>query len=110
MPKSNYSVRPKRVPLRILPPRHYGKVIWATKTAEQRAQIKKRQRKYCCDKTFLVSSKSTPVQQYKVVCDEKGDWTCTCSDFVYRSTSNKARYGPYCKHVASCIDKVLDNI
>jgi len=114
MPKSNHDSsvptprRSKRVPLKILPPRHFSKAIWAKKTAKQRVQIKKLQREYCCDRTFLMLSKSKPDQQYNVVCDEKGDWTCTCPDFVYRSATYQARYGPHCKHVVSCIDTVLD--
>ena len=57
---------------------------------------------YCRNQTFNVWS--TQGQEYEV----NGNWTCTCGDFVYRSSKNRSHYGYYCKHIAKSIDTVLD--
>ena len=98
----------KSVPLRIVPPRHLIKEIWETRSVEQLEQDKKVQRTYCRNRTFNVKSATTRGQEYGVVCDSNGNWTCTCGDFVYRSSKNRSHYGYYCKHIAKSIDTVLD--
>jgi len=101
------SVR-RTVPLRIVPPRHLIKSIWANRTAEQLEQAKKIQRTYCCNQTFQVQSATTMGREYEISCGSDGAWTCTCGDFMYRSSKNQSHYGFYCKHIAKCIDIVLD--
>jgi len=98
----------KSVPLRIVPPRHLSKDVWANRTVDQLKQAKEAQRQYCHDQTFNIVSTSVTGQEYQVVCDSNGSWTCECSDFVFRSSKNKSHYGFYCKHIAKCIDIVLD--
>jgi hypothetical protein len=98
----------KSVLLRIVPPRHLIKDVWANRTVDQLKQAKESQRQYCHDQTFNIKSTSVTGQEYQVVCDSNGSWTCECSDFVFRSSNNKSHYGFYCKHIAKCIDIVLD--
>lgn len=104
--KTHRRVR-KKPRLKIIPPRHIGKDIWARLSLEELDQAKQKQRTIARDKTFRVPSTSASDKTYDVVCDSEGAWTCTCPDFVYRSAANQSRYGFYCKHVSDCIDKVL---
>lgn len=93
--------------LKIIPPRHIVKGIWATLSTEELVQVKQKQCTITHDQSFRVPSASAPDKTYDVLCDSEGVWTCNCPDFMYRSASNQARYGFYCKHVADSIDKVL---
>ena len=97
-----------RVRLKIIPPRHIEKTTLALISPVEIVQAQKNQRTIARDKTFRVPSTSASDKVYNVICDSEGAWTCTCPDFMYRSATNQARYGFYCKHVADCIDKVLD--
>ncbi len=76
-------------------------------STEELVQAKQKQCAITHNQSFQVPSTHTLDKTYNVVCDAEGVWTCTCPDFMYRSTSNRAHYGFYCKHVADCIDKVL---
>jgi len=100
--------KPKKVPLKIIPPRHLLKASWKLMAPEKLQEAREKQRAIAKDKSYRVASKSMSDKIYDVVCDSDGAWTCTCADFMYRSANNESYYGFYCKHVASCIDKVLE--
>jgi len=104
--KTHRRVR-KKPRLKIIPPRHIVKDIWARLSLEELVQAQKNQRAITHDQSFRVPSKSASDKTYDVLCDSTGVWTCTCPDFMYKSATNQARYGFYCKHVADCIDKVI---
>jgi len=106
--KTTIHKKPKKVPLKIIPVRHSVKAIWANRTHEQQQTARKKQCSIAKNKSFRVPSKSATSSVYDVICDDEGVWTCTCPDFMYRSAKNQSHYGSYCKHVAACIDDVLD--
>ena len=117
MPKSNtktcskYSKRVKKLSSEKKsrrPKRHVIKELWAEQTVEQLKQAKATHREYCSNQSFSVPSISTVGESYQVVCGSEGVWSCECPDFVYKSSRNQSHYGFYCKHVAQCIDKVVD--
>jgi len=107
--KKTHKRSKKKLPprLKIIPPRHIVKDIWARLTTEELVQAKQKQYTITHDQSFRVPSTHASDKTYDVLCDTEGVWTCTCPDFIYRSATNQAHYGFYCKHVADCINKVL---
>lgn len=96
----------RKVPMKILPPRHVSRSLWATRSREDFVAAKAKLKSLAQNKKFTVPSESCEGKAYQIVCDDSGAWTCTCPDYKCRHSTDGCRYAFYCKHIAVCIDKL----